>query len=298
MKFGFCEVQIPKGHIQGELERPGRFIIWELPEDEKKHVVVKSIEEKDKDEFWKEFKTRVSGAANKNILLFIHGYNTTFEEAARRSAQLSWDLPFNGMSGFYSWPSSGKLADYFADEAKARSSGPALAEFLRQIIASTEAEQLHIIAHSMGSLILSLSLNRMRQDSSIADDLEKIHQLVLGAPDIDQDEFRNTILPEFKNIGKRRTVYASDHDEALQYSSIVRHNRLRLGQVRDDVFLDKYIDTVEVSNVETDNSHGYIFESKSLLSDLYFLLILGLGPLERRLREIKKNDFVYWLFPK
>lgn len=298
LRLGFCEVQIPKGHIVGELERPGRILIWNLPENEKKHIVIKSIEEKDKSDFLDEFKTRLSQFPKKNALLFVHGYNTTFEQAARRTAQLSWDLPFNGLTGFYSWPSSGKIADYLADEAKARTSVPMMEEFIREIILNTEIEQLHIIAHSMGSLLLSLSLNRLRQDTTMTSHLQKIYQLILGAPDIDQDEFRTTILPEFKALGQRRTIYASDHDYALKYSSIVRRHRLRLGQVGNDIFLNEAIDTIEVSNIDSKDSHGYIFESKSLLGDLYFLLTQGLSPLERRLREIKRKDLAYWLFPK
>lgn len=295
LKLGFCEVNIPRGHVQGELERPTR-IIWEFPENQNRHVMVNNVRSMDRDTFIKEFNNTIDGAPEKNALLFVHGYRNSFEDAARRTAQLAWDLPFSGFSGFFSWPSSAKYSDYLSDEAKARSSFPALEEFLRRLLIETQLEHVHIIAHSMGTLVTTLSLNSLRRDSSIATQLDKIHQLILGASDIDQEEFRNTILPEFKNIGLRRTIYASDHDGALGVSSWGRRGRLRVGQVGDDIFLDEDIDTVEASNIESSNSHGYIFESKLLLTDLFYLITKNLNPAQRRLREVKKELLRYWLF--
>lgn len=298
LQYGHCEVQIPMGHVQGELERPGKIILWKLPENENDHIVIKSVEALDDKTFLKEFRKRMSESPKKNALLFVHGYNTSFEDATRRTAQLAWDLPFDGYAGFFSWPSSGKIPDYLADEAKARSSAPAFELFLQQILTKTDLEHLHIVAHSMGSLVLTLSLNLLRRNPIYVQELIKIQQLILGAPDIDQEEFRNTILPEFKLIGQRRTIYASDHDKALNASSFVRRHRLRLGQIGDEMFLDKNVDTVEASNILSQNSHSYIFESKILLSDIYYLLTQGLSPIDRRLREITKDNLPYWLFPK
>lgn len=295
LQLGLCEVNIPRGHVQGELERPMR-IIWEFPEDQDKHVIVHKVQPMDRSTFISEFNTAISDAPEKNALLFIHGYRNSFEDAARRTAQLAWDLPFTGFSGFFSWPSSAKYVDYLSDEAKARSSVLALEDFLRQLMLNTQLEHIHIIAHSMGTLVTTLSLNSLRRDSSMTPHLEKIHQLILGASDIDQQEFRNTILPEFKNIGLRRTIYASDHDGALGISSWGRRGRLRLGQIGNDIFVDEGIDTVEASNIDLPNSHGYLFESKLLLNDLFYLITKNLNPAQRRLREVKKELLRYRLF--
>lgn len=296
LQFGLCEVSIPKGHIQGELERPSRIIIWDLPENDARHITVKKILPIERTVFLTEFSNTLNQAPEKNALLFVHGYNNSFEDAARRTAQLAWDLPFDGFTGFFSWPSGGRTADYLSDEAKARSSFPALEQFLKELMQETNLEHIHIIAHSMGTLVTTLSLNSLRRDGLMSQHLSKIHQLILGASDIDQDEFRNTILPEFKNIGLRRTLYTSDHDFALGISSFGRRGRLRLGQIGEGIFLDKDIDTIEASNIDSPNSHGYIFESKLLLTDLFFLLTQNLNPAQRRLREIRKNLMPYWLF--
>lgn len=150
LKCGFCTVQIPRGHEQGELERPGRFLLWRLPENDDRHFVIKEISDLSYEEFAGQLGESLAASPGKSALLFLHGYNTTFEQAAWRAAQLAWDLPFEGQAGFYSWPSAGKLPDYLADEAMARSSVPAFEEFFTLIMGSG-IEKIHIIAHSMGS---------------------------------------------------------------------------------------------------------------------------------------------------
>jgi esterase/lipase superfamily enzyme len=148
----------------------------------------------------------------------------------------------------------------------------------------------------MGNLVMTLALNSMNRSTVTASNLNKIKQLILGAPDIDQQEFRKTILPEFKNLGLRRTIYASDHDFPLHLSSMGRHSRLRLGQIGSDLFLDKDLDTVEASNITDTDSHGYIFESRDLLYDLFLIITQSLGPEKRRLRKRDRNSLPYWLF--
>lgn len=298
LECGICQVSIPRGHIQGEMERPQDFWIIKFMENADMHIMVQSIQPMDNSSFINHFSETIKNTPKKNALLFVHGYNNSFEDAARRTAQIAWDLQFDGFSGFFSWPSAARKREYFSDEASARSSMPALVEFLEKLILEPELEQLHIIAHSMGSLVTTLSLNELRAGGTVGAAIQKIQQLILGAPDIDQTEFRNNILPKFKNIGLRRTVYTSDHDIAMKASSEFRIGRLRLGQIADSIFLDQDIDTIEASNVVSNSSHGYLFESETLLSDLFYLINENLNPSKRRLREIKMDPLRYWLFSK
>jgi esterase/lipase superfamily enzyme len=296
---GICEVQLPEGHREGELERPGKILMKiPLPENPHIHIVLKDVQELEKSVFDDDFLKRLKEKPKKQALLFIHGYNTTFKEAAYRAGQLAWDLPFGGYAGFFSWPSAGKMLPYLADEAGARSSVPALKEFIDELASYDELEQLHIIAHSMGSLVLTLSLKELAALPEFAVKMEKIYQVILGAADIDQAEFKGTILPAFNSAGHRRTLYASDHDMALNWSGAGRNFRERLGYVGEEIFVADGLDTVEASNIEVNSSHSYMFKSKAVLSDIYYLLTQGLPPADRRLREIEKKPINYWLFPK
>jgi esterase/lipase superfamily enzyme len=249
-------------------------------------------------DFQQHFVQQLKDKPKQHALLFIHGYNTSFEDAAYRAGQLAWDIPFVGYTGFFSWPSTGKFKGYLTDDAAARSSAAILKRFIGEILENPELEQLHIIAHSMGSLVLTLSLKEIISDSLYHQYLDKIYQLILAAPDIDQKEFRNTILPAFNTLGRRRTMYASDHDLALQTSGLGRGYRDRLGQVGTDIFTAVGLDSIEASNLKTPSGHSYLFQSPMLLSDLFYLLSQGLPPLDRRLREISKVPVNYWLFPR
>ena len=56
---------------------------------------------------------RMQGQA---VLLFVHGYNTSFEDAIKKAAQVKVDMPWDGPIVAFSWPSYGDTIDYSADE--------------------------------------------------------------------------------------------------------------------------------------------------------------------------------------
>ena len=297
--YGFCEVSIPRGHIQGNLERPKSIWFYDFPEQEDKHFVIKKIEEKNTQEFDETLAEWFELSDEKVALIFIHGFNTTFEEAARRTGQLAWDIPFGGPTGFFSWPSSGALASYGADEEKSESSASDFSNFLMKIVNSSGIERVHIIAHSMGSRVLSFSLSQLIHETEFQKKAHIIQHLVLGAPDIDQENFKKNVLPFMNKIGFTRTIYSSDKDKAMIASHAFRGGRPRLGEAGPSIFVEDGIDTIEASNMPSKNiNHNYIFEAKEILTDLFYLLTKSMKPAERRLRAVPKGKLLYWLFLK
>lgn len=299
LKYGICEISIPRGHIRGEIERPMHILQFELTENSDRHVVVTHTGEMDENNFIVSLSKDVEASKGKSAFIFVHGYNTTFEEAARRASQIAYDVPFNGIPAFFSWPSGGRKLDYLKDDSNARSSLSLLAKFIEQFLLLQGIQKLHIIAHSMGSLLVTTTLNALSDKSTLSQKLQIINQIVLGAPDISQDEFRNNILPKLLNTGLQRTIYASDKDKALDISEKIRRGLPRLGEAGKSLFVTRGIDTVDASNVPSrGNNHSYIFEEKELLYDLHFLLNLGLAPIDRRLSPRTKDNLPYWLFPR
>jgi esterase/lipase superfamily enzyme len=298
LKFGKCFVSIPRGHRQGAIERPPKFFGIRIGENIDQDIVLKGVEPLAEDQFLGELRAGVESHTEKSALIFIHGYNTTFAEAARRSAQIVYDTLFYGIGCFFSWPSAGRKIAYGKDIARAEASMPDLAKFLQKIILHSNVNKLHLIAHSMGNLLLSLTLKEISKDTNITPHLNILNQIILAAPDIDQDVFNNNILPNLQTIGNRRTLYSSDKDQALQASEILRIGLPRLGFAGDNLFVADGLDTVDASNVPSDgNNHSYVFDTKELLSDLRSLLQNGLPPPERGLRARVKNKLTYWLFP-
>lgn len=96
-------------------------------------------------------------------LVFIHGFNVTFEEAAIRAAQIGFDLKVPGITAFFSWPSKGRLSllDYAADEATIDASAGKMTDFLVKFAQQTDAERVHVIAHSMGNRGLLGAMQRI-----------------------------------------------------------------------------------------------------------------------------------------
>ena len=91
-------------------------------------------------------------------LLFIHGFRVSFDEAAKRTAQLSFDLRFPGVPMFYSWASAGSLGGYLADQSSVEWTVPHFQEFLWYAATELGAESIHVIAHSLGNRALIRAL--------------------------------------------------------------------------------------------------------------------------------------------
>lgn len=300
LTLGKATVSIPPGHQLGEIERPRKILLWCRKENVAKDIVLTHVGEMPTTEYYAWLKDGITKSESKAALIFIHGYNTSFAEAAWRCAQITYDIPFNnGISGFFSWPSDGKTLSYLADGAEAEASVPKLEMFIKDLVNNTGVEQLHFIAHSMGNVVLTGALKSLSYDPDFMGKVHVISQVILAAPDIDKKVFNDTLLPRLKQIGKRRTLYANDQDKALRMSRTIRMDMIRIGEAGGRIYICDGLDTIDASNVTSEgNHHSYMFECKELLTDLSLILNEGLGPDRRGLREIPKDPLKYWLFRK
>jgi hypothetical protein len=124
----------------------------------------------------------------RQALVFVHGFNVSFDNALRRAAQLAHDLHFDGPVFVYSWPSHGRLADYAADHENSTASIHDLRAFLEFVVAQSGAETVHLIAHSMGNQVLLGALQEFRSSPNWAD--LHIGQVVLASPDVAPSDFQ------------------------------------------------------------------------------------------------------------
>ena len=149
LEYGLCEVSIPKVHQVGELEAPS-ILRLEVHQDVSKHVVLHSTVVRDADQFFRGVAEVVAGSPQRDVFVFVHGYNVTFENAARRTAQMAYDLKFQGAPIFYSWPSQGGLLTYTVDENNVAWSTPHLKQFLLDIAHKSNANSVNLIAQRHG----------------------------------------------------------------------------------------------------------------------------------------------------
>lgn len=289
--YGRCVVFVPKSHKIGQLG--SSFLHRFFYGDDR--LVLRSVTELDApDTLWKIMRATLAEepVGSKHAVVFIHGYNVTFHDAALRAAQLATDLAIPAMA-FFSWPSRGKPALYVADEATIGASELAITEFLTDF-AKLQDEQtsVHVIAHSMGNRALLRAIERIVHRAE-ANSGTYFNQIILAAPDVDRDEFRQ-LARVYAQACKRTTLYVSARDRALAGSQWI-HAASRAGYAP-PVTIVPGIDTVSVRNVDLSLlGHGYVAAASPVLYDMHDLIFHGTEPDRRMaLRAQEDGEDIYW----
>lgn len=289
LSFGECYISVPRDHQMGELEGPN---IWKLEfsQSPDKHWTITSSELSTGDWFYAEVRRRAMRSDERDALVFVHGYNSTFDDAARRTAQLTYDLGFTGPSVLFSWPSHGSLAGYTWDERNVELSADALRSLLVDLSQKAGVRRIHVIAHSMGNGALARALAKMSP-------AVPVREVALVAPDIDAELFRR-LAREFPSTIGPIALYASSRDSALAAARTVA-GYARAGQVGDDIVIAPNIETIDASAVDTSLlglGHQYYGDAREILADL-FAFFRG-NPAAKRfgLRPVQARGGTYWVF--
>jgi len=149
-------------------------------------------------------------------LVYTHGYNETFETSAISLAELASGIGFKGQPVLFTWPSRGALLDYGYDRESALFSRDDFEDTLMAMIRDERVPRIHLVAHSMGTLLTVETLRQMRTRwGAMLDD--RFGAIVLAAPDIDIDLFRSS-LERIGPLAQRITVISSADDKALALS--------------------------------------------------------------------------------
>jgi esterase/lipase superfamily enzyme len=309
LELGHALVTVPKAHKVPEIERPWAIsipyinvTIYEEDEDPKKHFTMKEIKALSEPEFLSLIRERLgkSTTYKDQAFIFIHGYNTTFDYAIYRTAQIAYDLKFDGAPFAYSWPSGGGLASYTYDRESSGQAQPYLKKYMEMVIEKTGAKAVSVIAHSMGNQPVLQVLKDLRASKP---DGAVISQIVLAAPDVDRDSFEN-IAREIQGLAKGVTLYAAGNDRALRVSRNFYGGIPRAGDVPPTgPLVIPGIDTIDVTAESMDglgiNHSGYA-ENSALLSDIGRLLQSGTRPPSTRtpsLEQIMTDKGPYWRYP-
>lgn len=286
LSYGLATVTIPVGvHEIGMLEKPKW---WKLyAEDQQESFLLNDVSSLKQTEFETKLETAAQAADSREILVFLHGFDVTFKEAALRAAQFAYDSKFRGIVVLFSWPSQGLVRGYSGDEDRASASGEKMAAFLRGL-ENGLWQKVHLLAHSMGNRVMLNGLaDNPRPKLSLG-------QIVFAAADVYVPVF-NEKFPKLQNAGRlAATSYASKKDRALWLSSIL-HAGTRVGIVEDVPYVTDNLESIDVSSVDKGIlGHGYWSGQRAIITDLRSLLHQGLSPKERGLDQIGK----YWAFPK
>ncbi len=210
-----------------------------------------------------------------SVLLFVHGYNQTFQTALMRSGQLATDTQWSCVNALFSWSSEGKYDRYAADIERSGYAVPVLIDVIRALAAT--GLRVNVVAHSMGNRITMIALASLcaHRPQRLVD------ELLLVAPDVsaehDNDDFGH-LLEHSAACVRRATVYASENDLILITSEGVHGGIPRAGRVpdKDLQYVEGpygLVDVIDASRAPGDPfGHGYFVLSYEMMDDMMLAL--------------------------
>lgn len=293
LHFGRIDVSVPRDvHQVGRLERPTIWTFWR--EDPNKHFVIVRGVEQTYTEFYRDVSDLVGRSSRREAFVFVHGFNVTFESAVYRTAQIAYDLAFDGAPILYSWPSLGTELGYPTDANNSDWTIDHLRWFLEDVAAKSGAQYVHLIAHSRGNWPLMHALKAIATEPR-STPRPRFRQIILTAPDVDADVFRG-LARAIKDVGTRTTLYASANDNTLALSKRFQGYQ-RAGDVTPSIVTVDGLDSIDVSAVDTSFlGHSYYGDNTSVLSDITRLITTGLPPAERcGLEAVAGSTLRYWM---
>src|SRR5581483_2394034 len=276
--------------------------IYEQAEDPKLHFTIQELKALTREEFIARVREQIarSSAFKDQAVVFVHGYNTPFDFALFRTAQMAYDLKFDGAAFLYSWPSGGGVISYNYDRESSEQAEPYLREFIELVVKESGAKSVSLIAHSMGNMPLLRVLQALGPGLPPG---VTLNQIILAAPDVDRNLFEN-LAANVKAWGRGVTLYCSNNDLAMAAARRVAGGIPRAGDVpADGPIVLAGIDTIDVSETSTDYltlNHSTYAEKSALLNDIGLLLQTGERPPDRRIPILlkvntPKGDF--WRYP-
>jgi len=181
---------------------------------------------------------------SRRVMVFVHGFNNTFEDSVYRFAQIVHDSGADVAPVIFTWPSRASVFDYNYDKESTNYSRDALEQILRAIAREPEVKDITVMAHSMGSWLTVEALRQMAiRDGRVN---TKITDVILASPDLDVDVFSK----QFLAMGKphpRFTLFTSRDDKALALSRRISGNIDRLGQI--DPSIEPYRSELEKAGI-------------------------------------------------
>jgi esterase/lipase superfamily enzyme len=242
LAFARVGMTVPKGHEIGRIERAkdGN------PGDPAKDFAAIDLTIYDSG---KAFTTAVADRGDR-VLVFIHGYNTGFDDGVYRLTQIAQDTGYPGTPILFSWASGAKTRDYVYDKDSSTAARDDLEETLVMLSKSPRIKSIDVIAHSMGNWLAMETLRQL----AIAGNRDlggKLGYVVLASPDIDVDIFKKQMM-RYGKPDRPFVVLLSADDRALRFSSLIAGKQARVG---DDANANELaalgVTVVDLSTVES-----------------------------------------------
>jgi esterase/lipase superfamily enzyme len=227
------------------------------------------------------------------MLIFVHGFNNRFSEAAERAMVLKNAVGNGTEVLLWSWPSKrdGLTGSYRYDkESVGGVARQSFVRLLRALTVGSSTTPLNLLAHSMGGWHAIGALQVLSDEES----RPALQNVVLAAPDVPRDEFMFA-LNDLSRVAQRNTLYACGWDLALLRSQSMNEYP-RAGTGGDsDILVDDKLESIDVDSTWSIN-HSYVFQAGKVLNDLSHLILNQADANARGLVRRPKAPWHYWSF--
>lgn len=210
----------------------------------------------------------------REIVLYVHGYNNSFFDGVFRTAQMQHDFELPAVAVHFSWPSATHPLGYTYDRDSVLFSRDALEELLHDLRAA-RPRRILLIAHSLGSMLLMETLRQI-EIGHPGWTRQALGGVVLISPDLDIEVFR-TQAERFQGLPQPFAIFTSNKDKALALSARINGAAARLGNLTDPEELAEFpVTLVDVSKFsQRGANHFTLGTSPALISLLNNSASLG-----------------------
>jgi esterase/lipase superfamily enzyme len=319
----------------GATKELGRFppIPYEVdvhPEGIRRNRSVVSAYDEAKRQLQGEIARRLALAPRKEVVLFVHGYHSSFETAALTMGELCHFLGREFVCAIFTWPADNQGGIHLGYDVDRESSEYAIEDLVKliRIVGRTPGvERVHLIAHSRGTDTLASALAHLSAEAyTLRSSPERefhIGNVVLIAPDLDGDVAVTKIFKVFSDPdlpfgesadpdalippapGLRVTFYVSPDDKAIATAGWLFGSVVRVGQLDVAMFTPEQVkaigmlqvvDIVQVRGTTDFFGHRYFVSNPQVSADLIAMLRYGLRPNEPG-RPLENVDGPFWRVP-
>jgi len=254
----------------------------------------------------------LAASQDRDVIVYVHGANTTVERAAGQAAQLRHFTGRTSVVVLFAWPTAENFLRYPRDMVTAFGAAPQLAKLVELLSQHTIADKVDVLTYSAGGTVgsdaLALAGRKAKQPDAEPVRLGEVYH---AAPDAD---FRRFVadMRDYADVAERVTVSANLNDSALRLSQVInrasRAGRPDMEELDADdtnwLLQSARADGLELLRVRPENipglsrtSHTFWYDDPWVSSDVLITLLYDLAPGERGLKDAAAASGVhYWTF--
>lgn len=266
--YGRFDISVPPDHTTGDITYPGPD-----PDPTTDFVATDRFTYATARAFQSALQQDLRARPDRSVVVFVHGYNSTFGEGMIRLAQLSHDFDVPGIGIHYSWPSLGNPLGYSYDHDSVLFARDGLQRLLEQI-ADAGAREVVLVGHSIGTLLVMETLRQIEIENRGAAS-RIVDGVILISPDVDIDVFRSQVS-RIETLPDPFVIFHSRRDRALALSARLTGQDERLGNISDvGRVADLDVTLFDVSQFGQGLNHFPVGDSPALLAVLGSVRGLG-----------------------